>query len=122
MRARTRDLVGVLALALVLAGCPSPPAPPTFVLWETRDVYAGGRSFARPTSTSARQVESGLDRVACELIQTKQQQAEEAFQARELAHRRDLARLGLPASTLDWTRAVYRCLPTGVRPEASPAS
>jgi len=118
----TRNAIGALVAACWLAGCSEPPPPKTFVLWEIKDVYAGGRAFEKPTSTSVRQVEGGLDRVACELIQTKQQQTEEAFQARELAHRRDLARLGLPASTLDWTRAVYRCLPTGGTPEAAPAS
>src|SRR6266581_342109 len=56
----------LLALILVLAGCNEPPKPPTFVLWEIKYVYAGGRSFQKPTSTSTRQIEGSLDRVACE--------------------------------------------------------
>ncbi len=111
----------LLALVLVLAGCNEPPKPPTFVLWEIKYVYAGGRSFQKPTSTSTRQIEGSLDRVACELIQTKHQQSEEAFQALLPKQGREMIRLGMDVPARDWTSSVYRCLKTGVEPETAPS-
>jgi hypothetical protein len=112
----------LLALALVLTGCrDEPPKPPTFVLWEIKYVYAGGPVRSRnPTSTSKRQIEGSLDRVACELIQTKHQQREEKYQALLLKSEQDLIRAGGSVSPSDWTRSDYRCLKTGAEPEAAP--
>jgi hypothetical protein len=123
MLRRATEATGALGLALLLAGCSEPAAPKAFVLWELADVYAGGVIRpGQPTHSTERQIEGGLDRLTCEVLQTKRQAAHEAGQQALLAHDRDMVRAGLTPSTRDWTSAVYRCLPTGLAPKDAPAS
>jgi hypothetical protein len=105
-----RETVGALALGLVLAGCnQAPPPPPTFTLWEISDVYVSGLvgPHPRPARTVAVAIEGNLDRVACELLQSKRAAA--------------WAASGDTRALLsgDFLAADYRCLPTGTTPDTT---
>jgi len=114
-----------LLWVFAISGCGSPPAPmpaaatsatTTFALWRVDDIF--GEGAVKANRSRLTQMEGGLDRVVCEMLQTKQEQQEKA--KNDLIHDLNVGMIksGLePRHELGMTITRYRCVRTGLEPE-----
>jgi hypothetical protein len=112
--------LAVLALALSTIACSGPEAPEaakpvakTFALWETTDTY-DARNHS--TGTEIRIIEGDLDRVACELIQSKEAARQQRADALAIDLQRQLAAYGRAVASEPLRVTRYICIATGRQP------